>query len=120
LIVDPQSITVNTVAQSMPRILSEGSHSLYQKSDMTFSLDVRHRTVTRDKKKRVVSLVTFSQRKMVADPLTAVNDYEFLIWSVQIDRPEVGYTSTECDQQWAGLKTWYDTTMVGKIFGRES
>jgi hypothetical protein len=120
MITDPQVITVNAVAQSMPRILSEGSHSTYQKSDLTYGLDVRHRAVSRDKKKRVVSLVTFSQRKIVADPLTSVNDYESISWSVQLDRPEVGFSSTECDQMWAGLKAWYDTTMVGKIFGRES
>lgn len=117
---DPQSITVNAVAKSMPRILNEGTHSLYQMSDQTFSLDVRHRTVRRDKKSRTVSLVAFTQKKVVADPLTAVNDYEFLSWSVQLDRPDAGFTSTECDQQWAGFKTWFDTTMVGKIFGRES
>lgn len=119
MLADPQSVTVNAVAQSMPRILNEGSHSLYQKSDLTFSLDVKHRTVVRDKKRRVVSIVQFNQKKVVADPLTAVNDYETLLWSVMLDRPEVGFTSTECDQQWAGLKTWFDTTMVGKIFGRE-
>lgn len=119
MLADPQSITVNSVGKSMPRILNEGSHSLYQMSDLTFSLDVKHRTVVRDKKRRVVSLVQFNQKKVVADPLTAVNDYENLLWSVMLDRPEVGFTSTETDQQWAGFKTWFDTTMVGKIFGRE-
>jgi hypothetical protein len=117
---DPQSITVNSVAKSMPRVLNEGRHSLYQMSDQTFSLDVSHRSVRRDKKARVVSRVAFTQRKVVADPLTAVNDYEFLIWSIQVDRPEAGYTSTETDQMLAGLKTWFDSTMVGKIFGQES
>jgi len=117
---DPQSITVNSVAKSMPRILVEGNHSLYQMSDLTFSLDVRHRAVKRDKKTRAVSLVTFNQRKVVADPLTAVNDYENLVWSIQLDRPDAGFTSTECDQMFTGFKTWFDTTMVGKIFGRES
>lgn len=116
---DPQSITVNAVAKSMPRILTEGSHSFYQMSDQTFSLDVRHRTVKRAQKSRVVSLVTFTQRKVVADPLTAVNDYETLASSVQFDRPEAGFTATEMDQQWAGLKAWADTTMIGKLYGRE-
>lgn len=117
---DPQSITVNAVAKSMPRILNEGTHSLYQMSDQTFSLDIRHRTVRRDKKLRVISLVAFTQRKVVADPLTAINDYEILTESVQIDRPEAGFTSTEVDQQWTGFKTWFDTTALGKIYGRES
>jgi ParB-like chromosome segregation protein Spo0J len=120
VLADPQSITVNAVAQSMGRILSDGQHSTYQKADLTWKLDVRHRNVIRDKKRRVVSLVTFTQRKIVADPLTSANDYEFLVESFQIDRPEVGFTSTEVDQQWAGLKAWADTTMIGKIYGQES
>lgn len=120
MLADPQSVTVNAVAQSMPRILSEGQHSVFQKSDLTFKLEVRHRSVVRDKKRRVVSLVTFTQRKVVADPLTAVNDYETLAESFQIDRPEVGFTSSEVDQQWAGLKAWADTTMIGKLYGQES
>lgn len=117
---DPQTITVNAVAKVMPRILNEGSHSLYQMSDQTFSLDIRHRSVRRERKLRVISLVTFTQRKIVADPLTAENDYDSNSESVQFDRPEVGFSSTEVDQQWAGFKTWFDSTMVGKIFGRES
>ena len=64
--------------------------------------------------------MTFSQRAVVADPLTAVNDYETVAISLQIDRPEVGFTSTQIDQMIAGFKTWLDTTMVGKLYGRES
>jgi hypothetical protein len=104
----------------MGRIINDGQHSVYQKSDLTWKLDVKHRTVVREKKRRVVSLITLTQRKVVADPLTAVNDYEFLFESFQIDRPEAGFTSTEVDQQWAGLKAWADTTMIGKLYGQES
>jgi hypothetical protein len=117
---DPQSITVNAVPQSMPRVLNEGSHSQYQKSDLTFTLDIRHTSFKKDKKGRVKSLIVFTQRAIVPDPLTAVNDYETLTWSVQLDRPEAGFTATQCDQMVAGLKTWLDSTMVPKIFGRES
>lgn len=120
MLADPQAITVNAVSQSMPLISREGTHSFYQKGDLTFSLDVKHRKVVRDKKRRDVHLVTFTQRKVIADPLTAVNDYETLSESVQFDRPEVGFTSTEVDQMWAGLKTWFDTTKVGQIYNRES
>jgi len=117
---DPQVITVNAVAKSMPRILSEGTHSLYQMADLTYSVDVRHTPFTRDKKKRVRSLVVFSQRTVVADPLTAINDYETVSISFQIDRPEIGFTATQIDQMRAGLATWLDTTMIGKLFGREA
>lgn len=120
MLTDPQSITVNAVPQSMPRILSEGQHAVYQKNDQTFTLDIRHTTLKRDKKTRIKSLATFTQRAVVADPLTAVNDYETLAISVQVDRPEAGFTSTQVDQLVAGFKTWLDSTMIGKLYGRES
>jgi len=119
---DPQSITVNAVAKSMPRILnpSDPSTTMYQMSDQTFSLAIRHTTLKKDKKSRVKSLVSFTQRAIVPDPLTSVNDYESVTVSVQIDRPDVGFTSTQIDQMIAGFKTWLDSTMVGKLYGRES
>lgn len=117
---DPQVITVNAVAKSMPKQINDGTHSFYQLGDMTFSLDIKHRSVVRDKKRRVISTSVFSQRKIVADPLTAANDYDFQSTSIQFDRPEVGFTSTELDQQWAGHKAWLDSTMVTKLYERQS
>jgi len=117
---DPQSITVNAVAKSMPRITSSGQNSTYQMGDQTFGLNVKHTPFSKDKKSRVKSLASFTQRKVVADPLTAVNDYENLIISVQIDRPLAGFTSTEVDQMVTGFKSWLDSTMVGKLYGQES
>lgn len=117
---DPQTITVNAVAKVMPKILSDGSHSVYQLADQTFSLDIRHTSVKKDKKSRIKSLATFTQRAVVADPLTAVNDFETLVFSVQIDRPEAGFTSAQTQQHVAGFQTWFNGTMVDKLFGRES
>lgn len=120
MLADPQSITVNAVAKSMPRIQQDGSHAFYQMSDQTFSLDVRHNSLRKDGKERVKSLVSFTQRAVVPDPLTAVNDFETVTVSVLLDRPVAGFTSTQVDQMVAGFKTWLDTTMVTKLFGRES
>lgn len=117
---DPQSITVNAVAKVMPRIVNDGTHSIYQMNDQTFSLDIRHTSLKKDKKSRVKSLVTFSQRAIVPDPLTAANDYETVNVSIQVDRPEAGFTSTQIDQMIAGFKTWLTTTAVGQLYGRES
>jgi hypothetical protein len=104
----------------MPRILSGNLASTYQKDDLTFGLKITHNQFTREKKRRVKSLVAFTQKSIVADPLTSVNDYEDVTISFQIDRPEAGFTATQIDQMVAGLKTWLDTTMVGKLYGRES
>lgn len=120
-LIDPQIITVNSVAKSMPKIPGgAGTSTLYQINDMTFGLLVKHTSFKQDKKSRIKSLAQFTQRAVVADPLTAVNDYETVTISFQIDRPEVGFTATQVDQMVAGLKTWLDTTMVTKLYGRES
>jgi hypothetical protein len=60
------------------------------------------------------------QRKVVADPLTSVNDYETLSFYFVIDRPIYGFSSTEVEQLIAGLKTWLDNTAIDKLYGLES
>jgi hypothetical protein len=65
-------------------------------------------------------MARIDQLAVVADPLTAVNDYETLSFYVVIDRPKYGFSSTQVDQLVSGLKTWLDSTSVGKLYGRES
>lgn len=117
---DPQTITVNAVAKVMPRIVSTGTSSQYELADKTFGLSIKHNSFKQDKKSRIKSLAAFTQRAVVPDPLTTINDYETVTVSVQIDRPEAGFTQTQIDQMVTGFKTWLDSTMVGKLFGRES
>lgn len=121
---DPQVVTVNSVAKSMPRLASVTNGPLtvttYQKDDSTFTLEVKHLSLTKDKKKRVRSTATFVQRAIVPDPLTAQNDYETCSISFQFERPEAGFTSAQVTDMVTGLKTWFDSTMVGKMYGRES
>jgi len=118
---DPQTITVNAVAKAMPRIQTTGTSAVYSLSDETFKLEVSHQKIAKGKTaSRIRSLVRFTQRAIVPDPLTAVNDYETTSIQIVIDRPEVGFTATQLDQMSAGLKTWLDTTMMGKLFGQES
>jgi hypothetical protein len=117
---DPQTITVNAVAKVMPKILTEGQHAVYQLSDQSFTLDIRHTSVKKDKKSRIRSLVTFTQRAVVADPLTAVNDFETLVVSTQIDRPTAGFSMVQCEQLVAGFQAWLNAAMVDKMYGSES
>jgi hypothetical protein len=113
---DPQSITVNAVAQSMPRISSVGTKSVYQKNDLSFTMTISH-AVSKD---RLRSMVRVDQRAIVPDPLTAVNDYETLSFYVVIDRPLAGFSSTQVEQLITGFKTWLDATSIGKLYGQES
>lgn len=114
---DPQSITVNTVAKSMPRIESSGLSSTYSKDDGTFKLQISHQ---RTAKQRVRSMTRVDQRAVVADPLTSVNDYETLAVYLVIDRPEVGFSATEVDYLVQALKGWATTQNVTALFGLQS
>lgn len=113
---DPQVITVNAVAQSMPRISTNGLKTTYQKNDMSYTLNISHTPV----KDRIRSMARIDQRAVVPDPLTAVNDYETLSFYVVVDRPTAGFSSTQVDQLITGFKTWLDSTAIGKLFGQES
>jgi len=112
---DPVSITVNAVAQSLPRISQNGQASVYKKTDGTFRLEVSHQ-INEQKRARnttsgiqtvkqsiIRSLVKFVKRSIVADPLSSANDYEEASFALVITRPEIGFTTTELDQQWAGF-----------------
>lgn len=120
MLTDPQSITVSAVAQPLPKVLSDGTSSSYAKSDNTFGLSIRHTSFTKDKKKRIKHLAAFTQRAIVPDPLTAANDYETVSVSVQIDRPEAGFTSAQVQAMVTGFQSWLTSTIVGKLYGRES
>lgn len=113
---DPQVVTVNAVAQSMPRVSTDGLKAIYRKSDQTYQLTISHQSSA----KRIRSMARVDQRAVVADPLTAENDYQILTFYVVVDRPEVGFSSTQTDQLVQGLKSWLDSTAVGKLFGMES
>jgi hypothetical protein len=65
-------------------------------------------------------MARLDQKAVVADPLTAVNDYETLSAYIVIDRPLAGFTSTQVEQLITGFKTWLDATAIGKLYGQES
>lgn len=114
---DPQTVTVNAVAKVMARVISTGKSAVYQLADETFKLSISH-TVAKDG--RIRSMARIDQRAIVADPLSSENDYQVLSFYFVIDRPNYGFTSTQVDQLIAGLKTWLDSTAIGKLFGQES
>jgi hypothetical protein len=114
---DPQTITVNAVAKAMPRISTNGTSSTYRLADTTFALTISHNET---KQQRVQSRARFEQRAIVPDPLTSVNDWESAAFSIVLDRPISGFTQTQLDQMWAGLKAWLDSSAFAKFFNQES
>lgn len=112
---DPQSVTVNAVAQSLPTIKREEFSSTYRKDDASYTLVVSHAEGKRNR--RVVRL---ENRKIAADPLTSDNvEYSMSTYLV-IDAPPVGYTNAELKDIVLGLTAWLSSANVLKVLGGES
>jgi len=118
---DPSTITVNSVAKSMPRVETDGRKAIYQSADGLWTLTVSHRSTKNKGRERVSSVIRVDQKKLVTDPITSVTDYDTLSQWFVIDRPFVGFTVTEVQQQVAGFAAGFlDSTTIAKIFGQES
>lgn len=119
---DPITITIAAVAKTLNRLSSTSNNrtitSVYGTDDGVYNLTISH-TRTNDGKIRSVSRLDF--KKIVADPLTAVNDYEILSTYAVSERPEVGFSVTEVKDQLAGFNTWHGLAAnQDKLYGRQS
>lgn len=112
---DPQTITVNTVAQTLNRIKSDGYRSEYLEADEEFKLTISHQ----ESKSRTRRMVRVDQRVVAADPLTSVNEYKNLGVYLVVDEPEYGFTDAEIDYVVQALCTWLSTANVTKVCGNE-
>lgn len=112
---DPQSITVNAVAKSMPRISTEGQRSVYQKPEEDFKMTISHQAA-RDRTRRMVRV---DQRVVATDPLTSASEYKTLGVYLVIDEPEYGFSDTEIDYLVQALKGWASTANILKVCGNE-
>lgn len=113
---DPQSVTINAVPFSMPRISTQGSSAVYQTADETLKMTISHQDV-KDRTRRMVRL---DKRVVAADPLTAENEYKTAAVYIVIDQPEFGFSGTDLDYIVQGFKTWLATANVLKVCGGES
>lgn len=113
---DPQSVTVNAVPKSLPRIGSEGSQgSKYCTADGEFSMRISHQK-TKGRWRRMVRL---DQQVIAADPLTAENAYQSAGVYLVIDEPEFGFDDTTLDYLAAALIAWLSAGNRAKLYGGE-
>jgi len=91
---DPQTVTINAVAQTLPRVSVDTNSSTYQKDDGTVKLNASHQY---GKRKR--SLLRLDFQKTAADPLISSQNIIYSM-SVQlvVDRPLTGFTVAEQKQ----------------------
>jgi len=91
---DPQSITINAVANSLPRISSGVNSGVFQTNDGNVKLTVQH---TYGKRNRHVLRVDSS--KIAPDPLVSAQNIKHSMSTyIVFDTPVTGYTVTEAKQ----------------------
>lgn len=112
---DPQSVTINTVATSMPRIQSGATNSVYSAADESLKMTISHQEA-KDRTRRMVRL---DKRVVAADPLTAENEYKTVGVYLVIDQPEYGFAIADIDNIVQGFKAWLTTANVTKLIGAE-
>lgn len=115
---DPITITVAGVGKVMARIQTNGTSAVYQSADQLWKLLISHQ-VSKDGKIR--TLERLEQKKVVADPLTALLDYQTLVTQHVIERPNFGFVIQDVKDQVAGHNTWDSLAATqDKAFALES
>lgn len=115
MLVDPQSITVNAVAVSLPRISSGEAKGVYRAADKSEELQVSRVEGSRNR-----TSVRINFRKIAADPFQpSVNqEYTGSAYAV-VDAPRVGYSNTELKHQLKALRDWLTDANIDKVLGGE-
>jgi hypothetical protein len=91
MLADPQSVTINAVATSLPAISRGENTSTYQKDDGTVKLAISH---TYGKRNR--HSVRLDHSKIAADPLISAQNIKYSMSAyLVIDVPVTGYTNAE-------------------------
>jgi len=91
---DPQTLTINAVANALPRTSSDVNAGQFTKDDGTVTLRVSHQYGRRTRR-----LIRVDHKKVAADPfLSGVNTQYSMSVQLVVDVPPVGYTVAEQKQ----------------------
>lgn len=120
LFTDPQTVTINAVAQTLPRVPPGKNSGAFAKDDGTVKLSISQGTAGK-KSRRLVAL---DHSKIAADPLMAdVNVKLSMRAYLVVETPEVGYTVAEAKQIVDALTAYLTASSganVTKILGGEA
>jgi len=114
---DPQSITVNAVAQSLPAIARNTNDSVYQKDDASYKMTIAHQF----KPERNRFTIRIDATKTAVDPLVSANNrvYSQSCYIV-IDKPVVGYSNAEASYIGLALAAYCTSANLLKVLGGET
>ncbi|DAD51259.1 coat protein [ssRNA phage Gerhypos.4_20] len=115
MLADPQSVTINSVATSLPKTLVGPTSNSYTSADGNTSMVTKQNT-TATRFRREVRL---SQKKIAPDPISAVNKEIGFSTYLVIDEPRAGFSDTEIKYLIAALTGWLTSANQDKILGGE-
>lgn len=114
---DPLVITINSIANSCPRVETVGRKSIYSSNDGSLIRTISH---TNQGPQRVRSLVRTDQRLYVADPITSVEDWQQMAVYTVFERPITGFTLVQFENLIVGHQASINSGAIAKIYGQES
>ena len=116
MLADPQSVTINAVAVSLPRTQQGPTVNTYTSSDGKTVMTTKQ-NITSSRFRREVRL---AQTKIAADPISAVNKESGFSVYLVVDEPRSGvFTDTEIGYVIDALKAWLTSTNYNKVLGGE-
>lgn len=114
---DPQSITINSVAQSLAKTAVDGSSSVYTKDDGSYQLTISHENGKRNRR-----MTKLRNNKFTPDPyVPAQNQKVYAQIHTVVDAPLAGFTNAELKQFIQGYAAWLSVSAnIDKLLGGES
>lgn len=110
---DPQTVTINAVAQTLARVSNGVNTGAFRKDDGLVGLSVGH---TQTKGRRYRRTLRLDHAKITADPfLPAQNTQVSMSFYVVADIPPAGYTIAEQKQVIDGLIAYLSASSGAKI-----
>lgn len=115
MLADPQSVTINSVATPLPRTSQGATANVYTSADGNTSMTTKQ-NLTASRFRREVRL---SQKKIAADPISAINTEKGVSVYLVVDEPRTGFTDVEIGYLIDALKGWLISANYNKVLGGE-
>lgn len=114
---DPQNVTVNAVAQTLPRVGSNNPTTVgtFKTTDGTYAIDVRQNQ-TANRFRREFRL---TMKKVATDPISAQNKEVSASFILAFDHPKWGFTNTELGYLSAAVIAAFSNAQRDKLLGGE-
>lgn len=108
---DPQTVTINAVAQTLARTSSGVNSGVFTKDDATVKLTVSHQYG-----KRTRRTIRLDHSKIAPDPLISAQNIRYSMSTyIVVDVPVTGYTNAEAKQVIDGFAAYLTASSGAKI-----